>query len=258
MPEEKVEEVPEVAKQTKSKSRGKKKKNTFLLDERGLIKDVKYIFKENGLIDWRKMVNPESLYPNIEITGDGEIDISKLKDEELLIDLKGLRDLAQLRGYSTCRYNVNACDEKHVSVTCEMVWNGNFETRNRDVWFSSMASANTNNTEGFAKNFLTSIAENRAFGRCVRNFLNINIVSKEELKKTNSVDVPEESIQDAQKDPRKVLLDVMEQKKVNLTKLKKILVRTGLVEAQDYDTIKDIPDPTVFEIIGILKDYNEK
>ena len=33
-------------------------------DKNGLISGVDYVFDDNGMIDWRKMVKPEYLYPN--------------------------------------------------------------------------------------------------------------------------------------------------------------------------------------------------
>ena len=43
---------------------GTAQKPHSLRDEKGLIKNVNYIFKKDGTVDWRAMVNPAHLYPN--------------------------------------------------------------------------------------------------------------------------------------------------------------------------------------------------
>jgi hypothetical protein len=48
-----------------------------------------------------------------------------------------------------------------------------------------MANATLNNTSSFATKFLETIACNRAFVRCVRNFLNIHIVGDDEIDKSS-------------------------------------------------------------------------
>jgi hypothetical protein len=59
-------------------------------------------------------------------------------------------------------------------------WIENYESNGTQT-FASIANATTINTNGFAAKFLECIAENRAFVRCVRNFLNIHIVGSDEI-----------------------------------------------------------------------------
>jgi hypothetical protein len=47
-----------------------------------------------------------------------------------------------------------------------------------------MANASIKNTSSFATKFLETIACNRAFVRCVRNFLNVHIVGDDEMDKS--------------------------------------------------------------------------
>jgi hypothetical protein len=49
-----------------------------------------------------------------------------------------------------------------------------------------MANATLDNTNDFCAKFLETIATNRAFVRCVRNFLGINIVGDEEIDKSKN------------------------------------------------------------------------
>ena len=54
------------------------KKNKITRDADGLIKGVDYVFNEEGLIDWRKMIKTEHLVPNKDRTS--ETVVTKLKD----------------------------------------------------------------------------------------------------------------------------------------------------------------------------------
>ena len=66
-------------------------------DANGLITgaSVKYQYDENGLIDWRRMVKSEHLVPNRQRTS--ETDVSKLEDNQLILLLGGIKELAQIR-----------------------------------------------------------------------------------------------------------------------------------------------------------------
>ena len=52
-----------------------------------------------------------------------------------------------------------------------------------------MANATLDNTSNFATKFLETIACNRAFVRCVRNFLNVHIVGDDEIDKSGSAPI---------------------------------------------------------------------
>ena len=147
----------------------------------GLIEDqtLNYIFNDDGTINWRKMVKVEHLVPSRQKTQ--ETDVSKLQDKDLLILLGGIKELAQIRGYTSVEYKVVAASENYFATSCRITWLPNYETGGKEVVFESLADATLNNTKSFARFFLAAIAENRAFVRCVRNFLKINIVSQEEL-----------------------------------------------------------------------------
>lgn len=157
----------------------------FSRDEHGLLENIEYVFNEDGSIDWRAMVKEEHLFPNklwferfnkpIPKTIEG------LKDYQLLIKLSGIKELARLRGFTSCTYETVKCEQDHVAVSCSMQFIANYETNNHPILFEDMANATIHNTSSFAKKFLETIACNRAFVRCVRNFLNIHIVGMDEI-----------------------------------------------------------------------------
>jgi hypothetical protein len=221
----------------------------------GLINNVDYLFTEDGLIDWRKMVKPEHLVPNKDRTS--ETDVTKLKDYQLIILLGGIKELAQIRGYADVSYEVTAPHHEYVVATCSIKWIPNYETEGREVTFSAVGDASPRNTNSFASNFLGPIAENRAFVRCVRNFLKINIVGKEELggndapstSATNSSSVTS----DTSMDPRSMLKAVMSEKGVSFEKIKAKLVAEGCEEAESMQELNDVPKLKAFELIERLK-----
>lgn len=157
----------------------------FSRDENGLLENIDYVFNEDGSIDWRAMVKEEHLFPNKLWFERFNKPITKtiegLKDYQLLIKLSGIKELARLRGFTSCTYETVKCEQDHVAVSCSMQFIGNYETNNHSILFEDMANATIHNTSSFAKKFLETIACNRAFVRCVRNFLNVHIVGMDEI-----------------------------------------------------------------------------
>ena len=220
-------------------------------DESGLITkpQIEYVFNDDGSVNWRKMVKEEFLVPNKQRTQ--ETDVSKLEDYQLIILLGGIKELAQIRGYTNVRYEVTSPSSDYVVATCSIDWIPNYETEDRPVTFSAIGDASPQNTQSFAKYFLGPIAENRAFVRCVRNFLKINIVAQDELGNTKVFE--EESSHSNQTDPKYLLEAAMKDKSVTFNQIKTKLVSEGVSDASSYESVGDIPKPKVFELIERLK-----
>jgi len=218
----------------------------------GLIEDegVKYIFNDDGTINWRKMVKTEYLVPNRQKTQ--ETDVSKLEDKDLLILLGGIKELAQIRGYTSVEYKVVAASENYFATSCKIKWIPNYETNGRVVEFEALADATINNTKSFARFFLAAIAENRAFVRCVRNFLKINIVSQEELGDAKLLDEGIQN-QDNPTSPHILLEKVMKDKNISFDILKNKLIKEKFDNAENLNHINDIPKAKIFELIDRLK-----
>ena len=160
-------------------------------DENGLLQNVDYVFNDDGSVDWRSMIKDEHLFPNKGWFESRKKSVPRsidgLKDYQLLIKLSGIKELAKLRGFSDVSYQVVKCDPDHVAVSCSISFISNFETSNEPIHFEDMANATLNNTSSFATKFLETIACNRAFVRCVRNFLNIHIVGDDEIDKSDGL-----------------------------------------------------------------------
>ncbi|NVM35098.1 MAG: hypothetical protein HWN81_05850 [Candidatus Lokiarchaeota archaeon] len=179
-----------VAKVKKKETKAKKLfgPDLYKRDKHGLLESVDYQFNEDGSIDWRSMIKPEFLYPN-----KGWFDarnkpvpdsIDGLKDNQLLIMLGGIKDLARLRGFHSVSYQTHT-ELDYVTAKCQITWMGNYETPSDHIHFEDVANATADNTDNFCVKFLETIACNRAFVRCVRNFLNIHIVGADEIDKSD-------------------------------------------------------------------------
>lgn len=224
--------------------------NIITRNRYGLLenKNINYIYNEDGSINWRKMVKTEYLVPNRQKTQ--ETDVSKLEDKDLLILLGGIKELAQIRGYSKVEYKVVSANENYFATSCRITWLPNYETGDKEIIFESLADASSGNTKSFARYFLAAIAENRAFVRCVRNFLKINIVGQEELGDAKLI---EESIQDNPTSPVTLLEKVMKEKGISFDNLKKKLSKEKFENADSFESINDIPKVKIFELIDRIK-----
>ena len=222
-------------------------------DSQGLLKGVDYKFTDEVLIDWRKMLSDKWLYPNPSKNLSTQ-DVSKLKDTDLCILLGGIKELAQIRGYTNIKYDVTCPSSDYVIANCTITWVPNFETEDKEVSFSSLGDASPNNTDNFARQYLAPIAENRAFVRCVRNFLRINIVAQDELAKrfkdgNFQVSTPQQA---EVASPTALLEKLMKEKGVDFQRVKNRLVRQKYKDADKIESIKEIPALKIFELIEDL------
>jgi hypothetical protein len=234
----------------------------FSRDNYGLLECIDYIFNQDNTINWRAMINKEHLVPNRDAFKNQkdinlkEIDVSTLQDNQLLILLAGLKELAQIRGYKNVRYDVIQAQPDYVAVKCTIDWLANFETSNEVVSFSALADAHLDNTKDFAKNFLMAIAENRAFVRAVRSFLKINIVGNDEMGKTTHVDTEIESAIATQ--PIALLQKTMDEYKITFEQVKNGAVQKKMNGAENWNSLDDISPLSMFTIISGIKNKNKK
>jgi len=218
----------------------------FKRNSYGLYEHTNYVFKEDGCVDWKAMIPQEFLVPNKDKTT--ETDVSKLEDHQILALLGGLKTLATLRGFNNVSHEVIVSTPDYVSVKTTIEWIPNYETDNRTVSFSSLADAHIHNCKSFAKNFLSTIAENRGFVRCVRNFLKINICGQDEIGGV----LPDESPTSAEK-PTKFLKELLEKNNITFGAFQNRMMKEDFVGAADWKSIDDIPGGKVFELMETTK-----
>jgi len=166
--------------------------NSYKRDNNGLLECVPYEFNKDGSVNWRAMIKPEFLYPN---KGWFEArkketpkSIKGLKDNQLLIMLGGIKDLARVRGFHNCTFETENISDGYVVSKCNIDWIGNYESSLDKQSYQDVANATLQNTSAFCAKFLETIACNRAFVRCVRNFLNIHIVGADEIDNSNKAE----------------------------------------------------------------------
>ena len=160
--------------------------DAYKRNQHGLLENTEYVFNEDGSVDWRAMIKDEFLYPN-----KGWFDIRNmsmpssnegLEDKQLLIMLGGIKEIAKMRGYSSVDFDVDNISDGYVTAKCTIQWDGNYESAS--TTYTDVANATLANTDAFCAKFLETIACNRAFVRCVRNYLNIHIVGADEIDKS--------------------------------------------------------------------------
>jgi hypothetical protein len=214
------------------------------------------------------MVKAEHLYPNKDWFELRKLEmpatVEGLADNQLLIKLGGLKDLAKMRGFNSVSYEVIKSERDYVVVKCKINWIGNFETSGICVEFEDMANASLENTNDFCAKFLETIATNRAFVRCVRNFLNIHIVGDEEIDKSKNKNKSYENAEHLQIDgdisPQNLLMKHAVKKLSigNFEDFKRKLREMWMselyqnTEAKNWNSFKDIPARECRKLISII------
>jgi hypothetical protein len=129
------------------------------------------------------------------------------------------------------------------------------------VSFEDIANATTDNTSSFAQKFLETIAANRAFVRCVRNFLNVHIVGADEIDSSQGNVSPPATKEVERPDklsPINLLMEKVDLGEEDFSTFKDIL--RGLWKSKQYQNEKtseweswdDIPKREVVKILGII------
>ena len=214
------------------------------------------------------MTKTEHLYPNKDWFELRKLEvpptIEGLADNQLLIKLGGLKDLAKMRGFTSVSYEVVKSERDYVVVKCKINWIGNFETSGICIEFEDIANASLENTNDFCAKFLETIAANRAFVRCVRNFLNIHIVGDEEIDKSKNKTKIYETIEQIQVDgdispqnllkkhaSKKLSADSFEEFKQKLRDMWTSELYQN-PEAKNWNSFKDIPAKECRKLISII------
>lgn len=244
----------------------------FKRDDNGLIPGIDYILTDEGLIDWRAVIPNKFFYikndqrsrvriekkygksiKDIDITND------KVSDSDLIITLGGIKYVAKVRGILSVSENIKESNEDYCSVTCNIIFTPNFETEMNAVPFSASASAHRNNTTDFYQKYLVEAASNRAFVRCVRNFLNINIVSKEELGEIDNNNSGEDDIlSNSPSDSQVSILEtIMKKKKMDFKQLKMKLSKEKFFDGvENITSVREIPKAKMFTLIERISNFN--
>ena len=120
-------------------------------DEHGLLENVDYMFNEDGSVNWRAMIKPEFLYPNRDWFNYRNKPVPNssegLADNQLLIMLGGIKELARLRGFENVSFEVDNVSESYVVASCEILWSPNYESGKQRIAYQDVANATLDNTD---------------------------------------------------------------------------------------------------------------
>jgi hypothetical protein len=102
-----------------------------------------------------------------------------------MVLLGGWKYLLKERGYISKRDFVHVTNNEFAAITCQIVWAPHEDSGNISQTYEASADSHKGNTDSFMQSFLTTSAQNRAFSRCVREYLNIHVVGKDEIFSSN-------------------------------------------------------------------------
>ncbi len=234
----------------------------------GFLKSVPLPLKPNGLIDWRKLISKEHITLNrmalaqkgTIVDGLSKDDFAKLveesPEEDLLIKLAGFREVAAIRGIQRLDSQVVNWTPESVAIKVTIEWIPNWEfTGNYEKGpeISAIASASIESTDDVFRKFLETIAENRAFVRCVRHSLGILSLGQDEFK----LDDLKESQVDAQTTKIQGLLSQeMDKIGMNIVALKDLFEKSGFEWNPKWISVEKIDQAAAMILIPMIKDLN--
>lgn len=167
-----------------------------------------YPKKEDGSIDWLKVI-PEEFIVSQDYNKK-DVPVSELKDHEKMILLGGFKFLLKERGYISKEDSIEYANfdgrNNIVICSCKIHWAAHPDSDQKDNIYTAAADAvystsdpNTTNVDSFMIKYLTAAAQNRAFVRAVREYLNIHIVGKDETDKITLESIVESNKGDGSK-----------------------------------------------------------
>ncbi len=232
-------------------------------NEFGLLDNVEYVFNDDSTVNWKKMIPTEFLYVNPDLAKREKIELKykkpyseikpiedNVEDIDLIQLLGAAKYLLKVYGYNHIHFNVIEANQEYSAVNCRIDFIGNYLTQNRPISYEDCACAHAGNTNNFGTRYLIEMATNRSFVRCIRNFLGIGIISKEEISGNVEPEQPKSTMAPARQ--VKMLEDIMADKGVTWTLLVEKLKKENIWKDEFLST-KDLPKDVVFQFIERIK-----
>lgn len=246
----------ELAPKTKSKDNREEHIAKNQIDEYGLYTNVEYKFKENGRIDWKKMIPKEFIVPNtrnFEARGeDVPENLDECDDKDKLILLDGFKYVAKLRRIKSVKKRLVSPSDNFAACTCEVEFYPNCDDPN-GITITGSADFNSNYVSDFTKEYVASMAANRAFIRAVQFALDIPIYGKDEMSSKSSPKNEEGFRNNA---ALNTLKNLCEKYEIKLSTIDKALRKDGIV-IEGLDNFKKIPKDQVAILISRIKEKYE-
>jgi hypothetical protein len=234
-----------------------------LRNEAGLLNNINYPLKSNGLIDWRKLIPREHIVLNkynfaaraISLDDLSQEDLDRLIDEspeeDLVIKLAGFRELASIRGYSLIDPIPVSSSGDSVTMKVVIKWIPNIENP-LEMTVGATANASTSNTDEKFSKFLETIAENRAFIRAVRHSLGIISLGQDEMKQED-VRAEAQTVK-----IQSLLSQHLDKYSMDVDSLKELATVEGFEWNPKWTTVDRVDPAAAMSFIAILKSkYNK-
>lgn len=245
------------APKTKSKDNREEHIAKNQIDEFGLYREVEYKFKENGRIDWKQMIPKEFIAPNtrnFEARGeDIPENLDECDDKDKLILLDGFKYVAKLRRIKSVKKRLVSPSDNYAACTCEIEFYPNCDDPN-GITVTGSADFNSNYVSDFTKEYVASMAANRAFIRAVQFALDIPIYGKDEMSSKSN---PKNEENAKNTSVLNTLKNLCNKYDINLDKILKVL-QSEDVEIDELNDFKEIPKNMVPILIGRIKSKYEK
>lgn len=268
MEQEQTKKTARKRSSTKSIDEREKIISLFSRDKYGLFTNKEYKFKEDGSIDWKKMIPlkyfvfNKSWFENNNIEVPKANDLSEVdnpddyNDQQVLILLGGIKEIAKIRGVESIEKSiVNSGPDRCIAIT-KVTFSPNYENPNGLV-VEGVANATSFNTSSDFQVYLETIASNRSFVRAVRNALRIDVVGSDELADTQYEDGTQEAgavkpsaalceaaaLYTTTLDGTSTNLDTFE-------KFRRFLIEKNIEEAHNWNEWDDIPISQIWKFLS--------
>lgn len=222
-----------------------------------------YPRKDDGSIDWFAVI-PEKFIV-AQDKSKSNVPVSELKDNEKMVLLGGWKYLLKERGYISKRDIIHTTTRDYVAITCEIIWQAHEDSGNKEQTYQASADSHFDNTDGFMQNFLTTNAQNRAFARCVREYLNIHVVGKDETNKATIDELLSMNQEDKTgtlsgltQTPHQALQNKLNKIGKGLNDAKKWLIFQDVLSKEEAEQIKDWKDIAVGHCYAIINYLTKK
>lgn len=222
------------------------------------IVESKIIYNQDGIIDWKSMIPSEYIVLNrLEYAKEGvnvdllseedyEKEKSNASDSKKLVRLGGFEYLARLRGVKEQRFKLDYKDAETAVVSCEISFLPNAENPFGLVT-CALASASKDNVVGEYSKYLEVIASNRAYTRCVKKALSIQILGQEEIPDI----LPE--IKPKPGSPIDLIKKKCLDKKIDFAEVCAMLQGSGVEMQDSWVNFESLPVPVILTALKLIK-----
>lgn len=233
----------------------------------GLLPGFDYKFDEFGRVDWESLIPSKFYYPNRDRFG-ADIDISSLDVSELppdkkILNLDGIRFLAEIRGLKKIEYKTGAAYPDYSCVTALAEWEPCIDQNMQSVSNSGVGEAHSFNNVAPFKYLLATLSMNKCFSRLTREICRIRSYATDELRGEPIEKEEHKSSELAGPSPSNVLDKVIQDHGYTFEKVREAYINRAEKQeekemARGWNSTKDIAPLICLAIIDKIKKAAKK